>query len=207
MRAVFRQVRARPRTSPHTVVQRPLLRPFTTTRPSLAAAPQPDADAAGSGAKQDGDNGGDGGKQKDKKKEEQAPQDTTVAGRSPWQAFVDVLKEEVQKNREWQTNVKALGGEVDKVQDSAAMKRAREAYERARVRVVYHRGPAVVDRADLFRYLQLTASIKENPRLAAAAEELRKAGISVNSAVTHTLQEMGDNAFVRATGRAVSAPT
>jgi len=39
----------------------------------------------------------------------------------------------VRKNREWQDSVKQLGGEVSKVQDSEAMKRAKEAYERARV--------------------------------------------------------------------------
>lgn len=39
----------------------------------------------------------------------------------------------MRKNREWQDSVKQLGGEVSKVQDSEAMKRAKEAYERARV--------------------------------------------------------------------------
>lgn len=73
---------------------------------------------------------------KDKKKQEQQKQeeDTTVEGRSPFAAFVDVLREEVRKNREWQDSVKQLGGEVSKVQDSEAMRRAKEVYERARVR-------------------------------------------------------------------------
>jgi import inner membrane translocase subunit TIM44 len=53
--------------------------------------------------------------------------------KSPFQTFVDVLKEELQKNRELQDNVKQLQGDVDKFQDSEAMKRARAAYERARV--------------------------------------------------------------------------
>ena len=61
------------------------------------------------------------------------PNDTTVAGRSPFQAFVDVMKDEIRKNREFQDSVKQLGGEVTKVQDSAAMKAAKDAYERARV--------------------------------------------------------------------------
>lgn len=55
--------------------------------------------------------------------------------RSPFQTFVDTLKEELQKNRELQDNVKQLQGDVDKFQDSEAMKRARAAYERARVRI------------------------------------------------------------------------
>lgn len=61
------------------------------------------------------------------------PEDKTVAGRSPFQAFVDVLKEEVRKNREWQESVKQLAGERDKVADSETMRKAKEVYERARV--------------------------------------------------------------------------
>jgi mitochondrial import inner membrane translocase subunit TIM44 len=54
--------------------------------------------------------------------------------KSPFQTFVDVLKEELRKNRELQDNVKQLQGDVDKFQDSETMKKARAAYERARVR-------------------------------------------------------------------------
>jgi import inner membrane translocase subunit TIM44 len=39
----------------------------------------------------------------------------------------------LKKNRELQDNVKQLQGDVDKLQDSEAMKRARAAYEKARV--------------------------------------------------------------------------
>jgi import inner membrane translocase subunit TIM44 len=53
--------------------------------------------------------------------------------KSPFQTFVDVLKDELQKNRQLQDNVKQLQGDVDKLQDSEAMKKARAAYERARV--------------------------------------------------------------------------
>ncbi|KAM0749556.1 Tim44-domain-containing protein [Meredithblackwellia eburnea MCA 4105] len=113
--------------------------------------------------------------QQQKKKEPEPDQDTTVAGRSPFQAFVDVLRDEVRKNREWQDSVKQLQGEASKVQDSEAMKRAREVYERAR----------------------LTASIRENPRLQAAAEELRKAGHTVNDAVSHALKGMEENILFR----------
>lgn len=58
------------------------------------------------------------------------------APKSPFQTFVDVLKEELQKNRELQENVKQLQGDVDKFQDSEAMKRAKAAYERARVSAI-----------------------------------------------------------------------
>ncbi|KAG6900320.1 hypothetical protein C0993_012517 [Termitomyces sp. T159_Od127] len=57
--------------------------------------------------------------------------------KSPFQTFVEVLKDELRKNRELQDNVKQLQGDVDKFQDSEAMKRARAAYERARVQYAY----------------------------------------------------------------------
>ena len=56
--------------------------------------------------------------------------------KSPFQTFVDVLKDELRKNRELQDNVKQLQGDVDKFQDSEAMKKAKAAYERARVRLL-----------------------------------------------------------------------
>ena len=56
--------------------------------------------------------------------------------KSPFQTFVDVLRDELRKNRELQENVKQLQGDVDKFQDSEAMRKARAAYERARVRVI-----------------------------------------------------------------------
>ncbi|GAA6003675.1 hypothetical protein JCM10207_003541 [Rhodosporidiobolus poonsookiae] len=128
--------------------------------------------------------GKEGEDKKDSKKKQQAQEeDTTVEGRSPFAAFVEVLREEVRKNREWQDSVKQLGGEVSKVQDSEAMRRAKEVYERAR----------------------LTASIKENPRLAAAAEELRKAGIGLNDAVSHALKGMEETAFVRTLSKSARA--
>lgn len=52
---------------------------------------------------------------------------------SPFKVFVQTLKEEIQKNRELQEDVKKLQGDVDKFADSEAMKKAREAYERSRV--------------------------------------------------------------------------
>lgn len=55
--------------------------------------------------------------------------------KSPFQTFVEVLRDELRKNRELQDNVKQLQGDVDKFQDSEAMKKARAAYERARVRM------------------------------------------------------------------------
>lgn len=103
--------------------------------------------------------------------------------KSPFQTFVEVLKEELKKNRELQDNVKQLQGDVDKFQDSEAMKRARAAYERAR----------------------LTSSIKENPRLRAAAEELKKTGVKVGDAVGEALKSMEESEVMRAISRATNA--
>ncbi|BGP17789.1 hypothetical protein JCM10213_001709 [Rhodosporidiobolus nylandii] len=149
-------------------------RPFSTT--PLRRQEQKDKAEQEQGKEQDPKKD----KEQQKKKQEE---DTTVEGRSPFAAFVEVLREEVRKNREWQDSVKQLGGEVSKVQDSEAMRRAKEVYERAR----------------------LTASIKENPRLAAAAEELRKAGIGINDAVGHALKGMEETAFVRTLSKSARA--
>lgn len=53
--------------------------------------------------------------------------------KSPFQTFVDVLRDELRKNRELAENVKQLQGDVDKFQDSEAMKRTQAVYERVRV--------------------------------------------------------------------------
>ncbi|KAM6497097.1 import inner membrane translocase subunit tim44 [Amanita muscaria] len=103
--------------------------------------------------------------------------------KSPFQTFVEVLKDELRKNRELQDNVKQLQGDVEKFQDSEAMKKARAAYERAR----------------------LTSSIKENPKLRAAAEELKKAGIKVGDAVSEALKSMEESEVMRAISRASAA--
>lgn len=103
--------------------------------------------------------------------------------KSPFQTFVDVLRDELRKNRELQENVKQLQGDVDKFQDSEAMRKARAAYERAR----------------------LTSSIKENPRLRAAAEELKKRGVKVGDAVSEALKTMEESELARAISRATAA--
>ena len=49
-----------------------------------------------------------------------------------------------------------------------------------------------------YRCVQLTSSIKENPRLRAAAEELRKAGVKVGDAVGEALKTMEESEIARA---------
>jgi|SRR5712672_4197729 len=46
--------------------------------------------------------------------------------------------------------------------------------------------------------MQLTSSIKENPRLRAAAEELKKGGVKVGDAVTEALRTMEESELARA---------
>ncbi|KZP01416.1 TIM44 subunit of mitochondria import inner membrane translocase [Calocera viscosa TUFC12733] len=103
--------------------------------------------------------------------------------KSPFQTFVDVLRDEIRKNRELQENVKQLQGDIGKVQDSEAMKRAKEMYERAR----------------------LTSSIKENPRLRAAAEEMKKAGIRVGDAVSEAMKGLEESELMKGIARASAA--
>ncbi|KZP30586.1 TIM44 subunit of mitochondria import inner membrane translocase [Athelia psychrophila] len=103
--------------------------------------------------------------------------------KSPFQTFVDVLRDELQKNRELQDNVKQLQGDVDKLQDSEALKKARAMYERAR----------------------LTTMIKENPRLQKAAEDLRDTGLKVGDAVSEALKTMEESELMRAISRASAA--
>lgn len=98
-----------------------------------------------------------------------------TAGRSPFSVFVDVLKEELQKSKAMQDNVRQLQGETTKAMDSEAMKRARQAYERAR----------------------LATSIKENPRLRAAAEAVQKGGGVVTDAVAEAVRSVEESSLYR----------
>ncbi|KAN0062466.1 protein translocase subunit [Thecaphora frezii] len=98
--------------------------------------------------------------------------------KSPFQVFVDTLKQELRKNQEMQENMRQLQGDVGKMQDSETMRKMREAYERARI----------------------VASIKENPRLQKAAEALRRSGGQVGDAVGATLRQMEESEIVKGLG-------
>lgn len=71
--------------------------------------------------------------QQQKKKASSENEDRGQAGRSPFAIFVEVLKEELQKSRELQDNVRQLQGTATEAMDSEAMKKAKAVYERARV--------------------------------------------------------------------------
>jgi hypothetical protein len=53
--------------------------------------------------------------------------------KSPFQVFVDTFKSELSKSQELQESVKALQDESGKIGDSEALRRAKEAYAKARV--------------------------------------------------------------------------
>ena len=107
-----------------------------------------------------------------------------------------MLQDELRKNREFAENVKQLKGDVDKFQDSEAMKRAKHAYERARVRAC---PPIHYSRPDSIGLsLQLTSSIKEDPKLRAAVEGLRKTGVQVGDAVSEAFKSMEESEVMRA---------
>jgi len=95
--------------------------------------------------------------------------------RSPFAVFVEVLKEELKKSQVLQENMQQLQGEAGKIQDSEAMKGAKAAYERMRI----------------------VTSIKENPRLQAAADQLKKSGGQVSAAVGETLKQMEDSELIK----------
>lgn len=84
---------------------------------------------------QDKQQSGEGSKGGDKQQQRKGPRpdESSAPPKSPFAVFAQVLKEEISKNKAWQDNVKQLQGDVDKLADTQAMKRAREVYERARV--------------------------------------------------------------------------
>jgi import inner membrane translocase subunit TIM44 len=157
----------------------------------------------------------DKSEKKEEEKKRAPPPEDNAPPQSPFKVFANVLKEEIAKNKAWQDNVKQLGGEVDKLADSAAMKRARDVYERARVSVTaglvcrgcrLHRGTNLVWSCTVLIFVQITSSIKSNPRLQAAVAELQKAGVSVSDAVNRSLQDSEVlRAISVASGRVYSA--
>ncbi|WWD20970.1 hypothetical protein CI109_105449 [Kwoniella shandongensis] len=125
-------------------------------------------------------------KQESKSEKTRPPPEDNAPPQSPWKVFTQVLKEEIEKNKGWQDNVKQLQGDVDKFADSAAMKRARDVYEKTRI----------------------TNLIKNNPRIQSAVGDLQRAGISVQDAVQHALRDSEVlRALSAATSRFVSAAT
>jgi len=97
--------------------------------------------------------------------------------------FVDTLTTELKKNRELAEDVKQLQGDVDKLADAAAIKKAKDLYLRTRV----------------------LADIKENPKLRAAAEAMQKQGLKVSDAVGEAMQAVEDSELMKGLARASAA--
>lgn len=108
------------------------LRAFSASSRSCNAQKE---EPKGDQQQKDGGGGGGGGSSGKKQEQRQAPRPDEASGppQSPFKVFAQVLKEEISKNKAWQENVKTLQGDVDKLADTQAMKRARDMYERARV--------------------------------------------------------------------------
>lgn len=117
---------------------RPLVRPAPLPRAAYARALQ--ARSFGASAIRMNEQKKEDAKE-DKKDEKKGEEEKKKRGydedagppQSPFKVFLQVFKEEIEKNQGWQQNVKQLSGEVDKMADSKAMKAAREMYERTRV--------------------------------------------------------------------------
>lgn len=104
------------------------------------------------------------------------PEEGHGPAKSPFAVFAQVLKEEISKNKAWQENVKTLQGDVDKLADTQAMKRARDMYEKARI----------------------TSMIQNNPRIQAALTDLKSRGISASEAISKALEDSGVIYAIRA---------
>lgn len=84
-------------------------------------------------AEQKSQDGKKGDQQQQQQRKGPTPEEGHGPAKSPFAVFAQVLKEEINKNKAWQENVKTLQGDVDKLADTQAMKRARDLYEKARV--------------------------------------------------------------------------
>ena len=85
---------------------------------------------------------------------------------------------------------------MDKLQGSEAMKKAKDAYERARVRSyppTHHFEPDSISLS-----LQLFSSIEENSKLHAAAKEVQKAGVQIRDAMSEALKPMEESEIMHA---------
>lgn len=117
-------------------------------------------------------------RQEESKRREQ--EEGAPVGTTPWARFVEVLKEEYQKSRAFQENVRELSGKADGISDSAAAQRMRQAYTAMRLQNI----------------------IRENPRLSQMASSLSATGRSVSDVVNRTAKEIEDSALIQAAKKA-----
>jgi mitochondrial import inner membrane translocase subunit TIM44 len=117
---------------------RPILPATNTTQRFYSTEPDPKEQPKEGGEQQQQKNnkkkGGKSEEEEDPKKhfrEDTGP--PPDPNKSPFQVFVDTFKSELSKSQELQESVKALQDESGKLGDSEALRRAKEAYAKARV--------------------------------------------------------------------------
>lgn len=133
---------------------------------SSSSSQQSAFNSSQSHSKGKGRDDGESSSQQQRQREKEAEPELTP-GTSPFAIFVRVIREELEKNRQYNENIKQLGGRVDDMQDSKAWAAMRKTYEQARLR----------------------ASIQENPRLRKAAADLAAAGGKVNDAIAEAVTQ------------------
>jgi len=108
---------------------------------------------------------------------------------SPFKVFVDTLRDQIKKNTEFQESVKQLQDGAGRLGDTEALRRAKEAYARART----------------------NATGEDNEKLRRLAEEIRKAGGKVTDAIGEAWSTVEGNQYVQgsrqALGRAADGVT
>lgn len=102
---------------------------FSTSRRTQAEASNESAGSSSSSSNSTKNDSKKGKSSSSSKNDERAGQ----VGKSPFAVFVDVLREELQKSKDLQDNVRQLQGSATEAMDSEAMKKAKAYYERARV--------------------------------------------------------------------------
>ena len=118
--------------------------PALTPRPSIFPAhpvsrrcysdqPRPSESSKSQENPQEGDKTQQENKEDPKKHYKEDTSPPPDPNKSPFQVFVDTFKSELSKSRELQESVKALQDESGKIGDSEALRRAKEAYAKARV--------------------------------------------------------------------------
>ncbi|RUS21514.1 hypothetical protein BC937DRAFT_92448 [Endogone sp. FLAS-F59071] len=109
---------------------------------------------------------------------------------SPFQAFVDVLREQLKKNKDIQQNIKQLQDETGKIADSDTLRRAKEVFLIANCAFVRLRTSQ-----------EGTASTTHigAEKIKQASETISKAASQVGETISQTLKEASEAEFVKET--------
>lgn len=72
---------------------------------------------------------GEEGKKNEEKGKKDMPPPPPHGDKTPWQVFMETMQTEFQASKEWNESTKALSGEIQTLQESERVKKARQAYE------------------------------------------------------------------------------